>query len=202
MRMMLREVAAGASVSYESISRDYSQSNYSSSRLALLEDRDNWMALQQWFIRAFREQLHNEWLMAAVMAGAIPEIDLVAYANAPEKFSAVAFKPRGWSYINPKEDVDAAISGIRAGLTTRTHEIARYGNGYDREDIDDMRRHELDAASDKDLSFTTDPETFDNTGKNQIDPTAAAPAAKAEGGEPPVPAREGMIINMRAGHAT
>jgi hypothetical protein len=62
MRYMLREVAAGTGVSYESLSRDYSQSNYSSSRLALLDDRDLWKMLQQWFIRNFREPLHREWL--------------------------------------------------------------------------------------------------------------------------------------------
>ena len=39
MRAMLRSMAAGIGVSYESLSRDYSTSNYSSSRLALIEDR-------------------------------------------------------------------------------------------------------------------------------------------------------------------
>jgi lambda family phage portal protein len=72
MRYMLREVAAGAGVSYESLSRDYSQSNYSSSRLALLDDRDLWKMLQQWFIRNFREPLHREWLRAAVLAAPSP----------------------------------------------------------------------------------------------------------------------------------
>jgi len=65
MRMMLREVAAGVGVSYESLSRDYSQSNYSSSRLALLDDRDLWRALQTWFIRSFRLPLHRVWLQQA-----------------------------------------------------------------------------------------------------------------------------------------
>jgi lambda family phage portal protein len=49
MRYMLREVSAGCGPSYESLSRDYSQSNYSSSRLALLDDRDLWRTLQQWW---------------------------------------------------------------------------------------------------------------------------------------------------------
>src|SRR5262249_322682 len=33
MRFLLREIAAGTGISYESLSRDYSQSNYSSTRL-------------------------------------------------------------------------------------------------------------------------------------------------------------------------
>ena len=74
MRLMLREVAAGTGVSYESISRDYAQSNYSSSRLSLLEDRDVWRVPQQWFIRSFRAELHREWLQAAVLSRAIESI--------------------------------------------------------------------------------------------------------------------------------
>ena len=44
-------LAAGCGPSYESLSRDYSQSNYSSSRLSLLDDRDLWRVLQQWWLR-------------------------------------------------------------------------------------------------------------------------------------------------------
>ena len=55
MRAMLRGVAAGVGASYETLSRDYSQSNYSSSRLALIDDRDNWRSIQAWFIRNFHQ---------------------------------------------------------------------------------------------------------------------------------------------------
>jgi HK97 family phage prohead protease len=107
MRYMLREVAAGTGVSYESLSRDYSQSNYSSSRLALLDDRDLWKMLQQWFIRNFREPLHREWLQAAVLAGAMPGIALAEYALDRAKFEAARFKPRGWSWVDPTKEVAA-----------------------------------------------------------------------------------------------
>ncbi|MCK7495167.1 MAG: phage portal protein [Comamonadaceae bacterium] len=64
LRFLLREIAAGVGVSYEGLSRDYSQSNYSSSRLALIDDRDLWRTLQPWFIRSFRDPLHREWMPA------------------------------------------------------------------------------------------------------------------------------------------
>src|SRR5690606_18577117 len=68
MRYMLREVASGTGygISYASLSGDYSQSNYSSSRLSLLDDRDSWRALQQWFIRTVRTRVHQMWLQQAV----------------------------------------------------------------------------------------------------------------------------------------
>jgi len=69
VRAMLRAMAAGLGVSYETLSKDYSQTNYSSSRLALLDDRENWRVLQQYMIRAFHERVFRAWLRAAVASG-------------------------------------------------------------------------------------------------------------------------------------
>jgi lambda family phage portal protein len=53
VRAMLRSMAAGMGISYASLSRDYSDTNYSSSRLALLDDRDQWRVLQAWMVENF-----------------------------------------------------------------------------------------------------------------------------------------------------
>lgn len=158
-RLMLREIAAGTGVSYESLSRDYSQSNYSSSRLALLDDRDLWRVFQLWFIRNFRNQIHREWLQQAVLARALGTISIDEYASDIKKFSAVRFKPRGWTWIDPQKEVEAYKEGIKSGLTTMTKVIASTGDGMDIEDVLDERRHELDLAKEKGLVFDTDPES-------------------------------------------
>src|SRR5262249_17895728 len=95
MRLMLREVSAGVGLSYESIPRDYGHATYSSGRLALLDDRDCWRALQLWFVRSFRQRFHRQWLQAAVLSGAIPEIDRLQYALDEDKYNAAFFRPRG-----------------------------------------------------------------------------------------------------------
>jgi len=160
IRLMLREVAAGIGVSYESLSRDYSQSNYSSSRLALLDDRDLWRMLQSWFIGSFRHEVHRDWLRQAVYARAIEAIPVAQYAADPRKFEAVRFKPRGWSWVDPTKEVEAFKEAIKAGLTTRTDVIAATGGGQDVEDIDSTRRRELDDAAAKGLDYDTDPEAY------------------------------------------
>jgi lambda family phage portal protein len=157
MRYMLREVAAGVGVSYESLSRDYSQSNYSSSRLALLDDRDTWRTLQQWYLRAFRQPLHALWLRQAVLARAIGAISLEEFVVRPEKFAAVKFKPRGWQWVDPTKEVQAYKEAIKAGLTTLTDVIAATAGGDDIEDVLATRRRELDLAAELDLQFDTDP---------------------------------------------
>jgi lambda family phage portal protein len=155
--MMLREVAAGCGVSYESLSRDYSQSNYSSSRLALLDDRDLWRVLQLWFIRSFREEIHREWLRQAVFSRAIAGIRIDEYAADPSKFEAARFKPRGWTWIDPAKEITSKIDAVKAGFTTVTDVIAETANGDDIEDILQRRKRELEMMEEAGLQFTTDP---------------------------------------------
>jgi lambda family phage portal protein len=159
MRMMLREIAAGTGVSYESLSRDYSQSNYSSSRLALLDDRDLWRVLQLWFIRNFRMPLHRDWLQQAILARAITSISIENYALDIPKYSAVRFKPRGWTWVDPEKEIAGAKEGIKSGFTTTTEVVALTGGGRDIEDILDERRNELDLMREKGLMFDTDPQS-------------------------------------------
>jgi lambda family phage portal protein len=184
MRYMLREVAAGAGVSYESLSRDYSQSNYSSSRLALLDDRDLWKMLQQWFIRNFREPLHREWLRAAVLAGAIPGISVTEYALDQAKFEAARFKPRGWSWVDPTKEVQAAKEALKAGFTTRADIIAATADGRDIEDIDQQRVRELDDEKALGLEYDTSPTVY----------IAAETGSQKGTGAPPTPDGEGDIV--------
>jgi lambda family phage portal protein len=172
MRAMLREVAAGASVSYESLSRDYSQSNYSSARLALLDDRDLWRQLQQWFIRSFRERLHRDWLTAAVLARAVQKISVEDFAQAPEVFSAVKFKPRGWSWVDPTREISSYVEAVRSGFMTLSAVIAQTGDGKDLDDIIAERKGEL--ADLKEAGILTDTEVA------ALTPTALKPGAVKE----------------------
>jgi len=182
MRYMLREVAAGAGTSYESLSRDYSQSNYSSSRLALLDDRDLWRMLQQWFIRNCRLPLHKEWLQAAVLSRAVAPVRVEEYAADVRKFEAVLFKPRGWSWVDPTKEVEAYKEAVKAGMTTVTDVIAATGGGQDIEDVLRTRDRELKMMKDLGLVFDTSPEVYV---KEEKPAPAAAPAAAAT--DPPEP---------------
>lgn len=202
MRMMLREVAAGCGVSYESLSKDYSQSNYSSSRLALLDDRDLWRFYQSWFIRSFRMRLHRLWLQQAIYAGAIPGIRIGAYAVNPKWFEKVQFKPRGWSWIDPTKEVAAAKDAIRSGFTTVTAVIAQTGNGVDFEDVLKERQQELKMMEGAGLSFETDPVAFPDKAPAKPEPATGDPGeADTVGADPTVNQAEKMLRNVRGAHA-
>ena len=189
LRLMLRGIAAGVGCSYESLSRDYSQSNYSSSRLALLDDRDLWRVLQGWFIRNFRQPLYREWLKAAVLPGVLQIPDF--YSNL-RKYQAVRFKPRGWSWIDPSKETIAYRMAVRAGFMTVSDVIALTGNGADAETVFKTRRAELDDMAELDLVFDTDPAQVNDKGIAQPNTAPEEEVdAPAETGELPEQDSEG-----------
>jgi lambda family phage portal protein len=196
VRAALRDIAAAFGVSYEALSRDYSQSNYSSSRLSLLDDRDLWRTMQQWFIRNFRERLHRVWLEAAVLSRAIPAVPVASYVANRAMFESATWKPRGWSWVDPTKEVNAYKEAVRCGFTTVSNVIAMTGGGTDMEDVINERRRELEMMADADLRFDTDP---------AADAVPAAPAATPakpepeddEDAPPQAGDRASKVVNMK-----
>lgn len=153
LRSMLRAVAAGAGLSYENLSHDFSQTNYSSSRLSLLEERDNWRVLQQWMVENFHQPVFEAWLEMAVLAGVL---DLPLYETDPDRYRNVRWFPRGWSWVDPAKEVAAYKDAVRCGFKTQAEVVAEQGG--DLEDLLVARKAEVDRAEELDLYFDSNPE--------------------------------------------
>jgi lambda family phage portal protein len=151
MRAMLRAVAAGVGCSYESISKDYSQTNYSSSRLSLLDERDSWRVLQDWLIENFNQVVFEKWLDMAVLSGTL---NLPRYEIDPTMYRQPRWMPRGWSWVDPQKEINAYKEAEKAGYITKSQIIAE--SGGDIEEVMQTRRRELDLAESLDLAFDTD----------------------------------------------
>src|SRR5258708_9844631 len=126
----------------------------------MLDDRDSFKVLQQWFIRAFRYKVHKIWLKQAVLARAVSTISIAEYALDPEKFEACSFKARGWGWIDPTKEVQAYEEAVKAGFTTREDVIAATADGRDIEDVDRQRAQELTREQQLELEFTTSPSVY------------------------------------------
>lgn len=151
MSFMLRGVAAGGGGSYESISKDYTQSNYSSSRLSLLSERDNWRMLQAWMIRSFHQKIFEEWLDLANLSGAL---DLKNYDTNPERFQAVKWMPRGWAWVDPAKEVAAYKEAVRGGMKTLSDIYSEEGKDFDEAML--QRHREVETTKKLKLVFDTD----------------------------------------------
>jgi len=152
LRAMLRGVAAAIGCSFETISRDFSQSNYSSSRLSLLEDREHWRMLQDYMIEHLLQPVFDRWLAAAAGVG---QLNLPGYDAMPERYEAVRWYPRGWAWVDPMKEVGAYKEAVRAGFKTQAEVVAE--GGGDIEDLLTARAAEVDRAEQLGLQFDTNP---------------------------------------------
>jgi lambda family phage portal protein len=154
-RYLLRDFASGSGVNYAAVSGDYSQSNYSSSRLALLDDRDGWRAFQAWFICTFREPIHREWMQQAVMSGAFKTFSVESWALDRRKFESVRFRPRGWGWVDPTKEVEAFKEAVRCGFMSQQDVLSQ--SGTDVEELIEQRAKEVKLAEEAGLKFDIDP---------------------------------------------
>ena len=151
----VRRFASGFGCSYETLSRDFSDTNYSSSRLSLLEDREHWRVVQKYLIDNFHMRVFREWLNLAVLSG---YCDFADYELRPERYDTPRWMPRGWSWVDPLKEVKAYREAEQAGYMTKSQVIAYSGGDYDDNILELAREQQLAADAgvklDKDLDLT------------------------------------------------
>jgi lambda family phage portal protein len=161
-RSMLRAVAAGIGVSFESISKNFSESNYSSSRLSLLEERDTYKVLQRYMVENFHQTVFDKWLDMAVLSG---ELNLPGYETNPERYAASKWVPRSWEWVDPQKEVNAYKDAVRCGFKTLGQVIAEQGGDLD--EVLTGRQAELAMMDEMGIVLDTDPSEVNGSGAAQ-----------------------------------
>jgi len=179
-RSMLRAVAAGVGVSFESVSKNFSESNYSSSRLSLLEERDTYRVLQRYMIENFHQPVFEKWLEMAVLGGAL---DLPGYETNPDRYRASRWVPRSWEWVDPLREVDAYKTAVRCGFKTLAQVIAEQGGDLD--DVLVSRQAELAMLDEMGIVVDTDPSEVTEGGSVQAPLSMGATAPFADT-QPPI----------------
>lgn len=130
----MRMAASGLDVSYMTLASDPGDANYSSARVALLDEKETWMMLQEWIIESFLEPVFAAWLEMAFLTGALRldgrRIEPLAdfdYYNKP------LFVGRRWPWVDPEKDAQAIRLKLKMGLTSLVREAAQ--NGDDLEEL-------------------------------------------------------------------
>ena len=153
LRNQFRAVAAAMGITYEMLTGDLTQVNYSSIRAGLLEFRRRCETIQHSVIvHQLCRPIWQAWMTQAVLEGALT---MPKYAEQPRQYQAVKWIPQGWQWVDPKKEFDAMQTAIRAGLMSRSEAISAFG--YDAEDIDQEIAADNQRADELGLVFDSDP---------------------------------------------
>jgi lambda family phage portal protein len=183
---LLRAIAAGADVSYASLTGDLSKTSYASGRMGMLGERDNWQSAQVHIAEHVLTPIYEEFCKYGLLTGAIrlPARDLARYQ------AAANWRPRGWPWTDPLKDAQADILSIMHGLSSRTRVLA--DQGIDVEDVYDELDHENQLEEFHNLSLAKDAKATlikePNDGSQATDQgngDSAAPAQRIAGARSP-----------------
>lgn len=148
---MLRIVAACLGLSAEQITQDWSRTNYSSARAALMESWKTLMRRRAQFSANFATPFYAMWLWEAMDKGELP----MPAGRSPEFAEAMtAYSRCKWlgparGYIDPVKEPAGAVLRMEAGISTLEQEAAE--QGYDWEEIADQREIEQKAYQERGL---------------------------------------------------
>jgi len=118
-RAHLRAAASGSGVTYEMLTGDLSQVNYSSARIGMLEFRAGieqfrWLT----FIPQLLDPIVERWKLTAKLAGVIKKTDTPHEWTCPK-----------WNWVDPVKDVTGELLEIASGLKTWGEGVKQ--RGYD-----------------------------------------------------------------------
>jgi len=126
-RMSLRRIGAGQGLSYEMVSRDNSQANYSSARQNHLEDRKTFKPLQEYIVTSMCKPIWRDFVRGAVLSG---DINIPNFWSDPEKYYECEFVAPGWTWIDPSKDVKASTQELKSGMSTLSHVCGQQGKDW------------------------------------------------------------------------
>lgn len=147
-RAIIRLIAASLGVTYEEVSMDFSQTNYSSARAALLIAWNETLALRGLIEAQIAWPFFAAWLEEAFDIGAL-EIPAGApdFHDALDAYVEGRWRGPGRGHIDPTKEIVAAAARMEAGITTLEDECADY-DGSDWETKLEQRAREAARAAD------------------------------------------------------
>lgn len=136
---MLRAIAAAMGLPYELLVRDFSRTNYSSMRAALLETRRHFRREQALLNRSLNQPIYERLLDDAYVNGRLPRV--ARFNERRRALYRARWVAPPWGWVDPVKEIDAATASIRGNLSSLADEAAQAGQGW--EDVAIARAREL-----------------------------------------------------------
>ena len=131
MRVQLRLIAAGLGITYEQLTGDLSDVNFSSIRAGLVQFRRRCEKLQrQIFIHQMCRPIWRRWITAAVLSGALKVEGvnvLKEFTERPAGFFRAEWRPPAWEWVDPLKDMKAEELAHKLRIKSRDQTIKERG---------------------------------------------------------------------------
>ena len=181
METVHRHIGAGANLPYELLLKDFSKTNYSSARAALLEAWRFFNGRRRWLATYWATPVYELWLEEQVNKEAIEAPDFAEMRAAYTRCRWIG-PGRGW--IDPVKEGQAAQIRMDVGISTLENECAE--QGLDWQEVLEQRRFEKDFMAElglepADLStvLSVKPRTDEDSPSEPEDKPPAAPPSAA-----------------------
>lgn len=185
----LMAIASGYRVTYDQLTGDLRQANYSSLRAGKIEFRRS-VEQDQWLmhIPQMCDPIWRAFVGAAILAGAL---------DGTADDYPVTWVPPRWEMVDPNKETSAAVQAIRNGIETWQQTVI--ANGYDPTDQADELQEQNALFDERGLILDCDPRRMSNAGgandpaqnaavelrsKGEDAPAAADPADNPDNGNP------------------
>lgn len=124
---LVRMISAGLGLSYEAVSRDLSQVNYSSARQGLIEDRKLYKKMQNMIINRFLRPIYLEFLESMYLKG---NINLPRETEIKKKYTSHVWVPPGSTWIDPLKEAKANETALNSNQDTLARICAERGEDW------------------------------------------------------------------------
>jgi lambda family phage portal protein len=148
----LRAIAAGMGLSYESLTGDLTETNYSSGRMGHLSMQRN--------VDSWREGI----IITHMMSPIVEDFKNIASILGTDASRAKATHiPPMREMIDPTKEIPAMVDSIRAGLSSRSEAVASLGK--DPNDVQNQIQKDNQKADELGLILDSDPRKTNSSGK-------------------------------------
>lgn len=177
---VLRYISTGLNMPYELLMKDFSQTNYSSARAALLEAWRYFNARRDWLAAYWASPAYELWLEEAVARG---EVEAPGYYENQAAYSACKWIGAGRGWVDPMKEAQASGERIRNNVSTLEREAAE--QGLDWEEVLEQRAREEERAKELGLPGAAAPDsvTESHNTTTQEDPDQPRAPGGAQGEE-------------------
>lgn len=130
-RACLRNIAAALGLSYEQLTQDWSQVNYSSARAAMIEVWKTLSSDRALFATKFATPIYQLWLEEKINSGAIKTpAGAPNFYEAPAAYCNVKWIGMGRGYVDPEKEAKAENMRLNNCTSTLEDECAAQGKDY------------------------------------------------------------------------